>query len=224
MMNSLYGRLGMNAVQEQVELVSKERFDEISRLHSVVCYYEADNGMILVRFMEGNNMVIVDAQGLPQAVEDTNSFVKQSVGCSSAITAYARMHMNTILQEYKDHVYYTDTDSIVLDCELPASMIGTGLGQMKLEYSKIKEGIFALPKVYYLELEDGTVIKKAKCVNASSLTKEDYLALIAEKSVTKIKEKWFASLAKSTITPMQIKITLGTSFTKRLRIYDSDGL
>lgn len=77
------------------------------------------------------------------------------------VTAYARMHMNKLKIKYQDNIYYTDTDSIVLDVELPKSLISNKLGDFKMEY-KIKKGIFIAPKVYGLLLEDDTEVIKIK--------------------------------------------------------------
>ncbi|CAG8539458.1 1349_t:CDS:2, partial [Acaulospora morrowiae] len=51
-------------------------------------------------------------------------------------------------------VYYSDTDSIITDAHLPASMIhDDNLGKLKLEH-KIKEEFFIAPKLYWLECSD----------------------------------------------------------------------
>jgi DNA polymerase elongation subunit (family B) len=57
-------------------------------------------------------------------------------------------------------IYYSDTDSLVLNGPLPESMIDSAtLGKLKLEHT-IKEGLFVMPKVYYLETIEGNVITK----------------------------------------------------------------
>lgn len=66
-----------------------------------------------------------------------------------------------IINGYKLHclnngigVYYSDTDSLVTDAQLPANMIhDADLGKLKLEHS-IKEGFFIAPKLYWLECTD----------------------------------------------------------------------
>jgi hypothetical protein len=54
------------------------------------------------------------------------------------------MVMAEYKMRYQDHIYYSDTDSIILDCPLPDHMVGNKLGQFKLEY-KVSEGIFLAP-------------------------------------------------------------------------------
>lgn len=43
---------------------------------------------------------------------------KSAVNIAAAITAKARLILNTVLIEMSDHVYYCDTDSVYLDCYL----------------------------------------------------------------------------------------------------------
>jgi hypothetical protein len=55
-------------------------------------------------------------------------------------------------------IYYSDTDSIVLNWALPENLVDSAiLGKWKLEHT-IKEGIFVMPKVYYLETTEGRVL------------------------------------------------------------------
>lgn len=54
------------------------------------------------------------------------------------------MHMALLKMKYSDHIFYSDTDSIFTDMELPADKIGNELGKMKLEYN-IKEAVFLAP-------------------------------------------------------------------------------
>lgn len=69
-------------------------------------------------------------------------------------TAYSRMLMAEYKIKYANNLYYSDTDSLVLDCPLPEHMVGDKLGQFKLEY-RVAEGIFLAPKVYALRFSDG---------------------------------------------------------------------
>jgi len=80
----------------------------------------------------------------------------------------------------------------------PEYLDSATLGKLKLEH-EIKEGIFALPKVYYLETTDGKFVTKAKGYSGQ-LTKEQYLNLINEINITNLTmNKWFRSLKDSTI-------------------------
>jgi hypothetical protein len=62
--------------------------------------------------------------------------VKSNVGIAAAVTAYARIEMikyKILLNKSGINLFYTDTDSIFIDKELPEYLIGNGLGLMKDE-------------------------------------------------------------------------------------------
>ena len=61
--------------------------------------------------------------------------------------------------EYK--LYYSDTDSAFINKPLPDHLIGSALGQFKLE-SQISKAIFLAPKVYALITDEGQEIIKVK--------------------------------------------------------------
>jgi DNA polymerase elongation subunit (family B) len=74
-------------------------------------------------------------------------------------------------------IYYSDTDSLVVNGPLPPEVCDSAeLGQLKLEHT-FKEGIFAAPKIYYLELEDGSAVTKCKGYSGK-LSKEQYLEVM----------------------------------------------
>lgn len=74
-----------------------------------------------------------------------------AVQISAAITAGARIHMYPYIS--RSDCYYTDTDSVVLSQQLPNEVVGSSLGQFKLEH-KVKEGFFRAPKSYCFMLHD----------------------------------------------------------------------
>jgi hypothetical protein len=62
--------------------------------------------------------------------------IKYHVGIAAAVTAYARIEMlelKMLLIKLGIKLYYTDTDSIFVDKELPQELIGSDLGQLKDE-------------------------------------------------------------------------------------------
>ena len=121
---------------------------------------------------------------------------------ASAVTAYSRMIINQYKLQALDlglNIYYSDTDSLVLNGPLPEEIIDSAvLGKLKLEY-KFKEGIFIMPKVYYLELEDGTTISKVKGF-PGKLTKTQYLELLSGNTLDLQVTKWTRSLKDYQIT------------------------
>ena len=76
--------------------------------------------------------------------------VKSNVAIASAVTAYARIEMFQYKTLGLGEIFYTDTDSIITDFELPAHMVGTDLGLVKDELAgnRIKEAYFFGVKKY----------------------------------------------------------------------------
>jgi len=88
--------------------------------------------------------------------------VKSHVGIAAAVTAYARiemMELKMLLIKLGIKLYYTDTDSIFVDKELPEYLIGNELGQLKDELN----GGY-LKKAYFLG------IKKYGYINNNNVT------------------------------------------------------
>ena len=97
--------------------------------------------------------------------------------------------------QYK--LYYSDTDSFVINKPLPSDFVNNQLGYMKLEHT-ISKAVFLAPKVYGLKLEDGTEIIKVKGLShkaninfndlKSLLQKDQSLVLNQVKSLRDITE------------------------------------
>jgi DNA polymerase elongation subunit (family B) len=91
------------------------------------------------------------------------------VAIAAAVTAYSRIKINGYkLAAIKQglNISYSDTDSLVVNGQLPPEIIDSAqLGMLKLEHV-IEEGIFVMPKVYYLETDEGTIVTKCKGYSA----------------------------------------------------------
>jgi hypothetical protein len=77
--------------------------------------------------------------------------VKSKVAIAAAVTSYARiemMELKMLLVKLGIKLYYTDTDSIFVDGELPSYLIGNELGQLKDE---LKGGY--INKAYFLGIK-----------------------------------------------------------------------
>lgn len=132
LLNSLYGRFGMNVNFNKINIIHKNEVGnfEFKNLDSIV--NEIDLGDYIIVIHEDKN------EGLDQNV---------SVGIASAITAYARIHMSYFKNNPNINLYYTDTDSIYTDSEIDSNLIDNKiLGKLKLE-NTCKTAIFLAPKV-----------------------------------------------------------------------------
>jgi len=157
-------------------------------------------------------------------VSDEYHGTEVNVAIASAITAYARIHMSQFKNNPDFKLYYSDTDSMVTNKPLPDYMVGTGLGQLKLEYV-IKKAVFLAPKVYALITTDGKEIIKVKGLTSeviSKLTFSDLEALLIKDTTREfIQEKWFKSLINSEITTNDMIYTLKATSNKRMHIYEN---
>nr|WRO45314.1 DNA polymerase [Russula virescens] len=199
LLNSLYGRFGMNEILLKYEILSKEEFEKI----------EED---LIKDFIELEDNVLV---GLKAEESEDNSNV--SIAIAAAITAYARIHMSKFKNNSKIRLFYTDTDSIYTDSEIDGGFIDNKvLGKLKLE-NTCRKAIFLAPKVYYLETEDGKVIYKVKGLSHDiELSLQDFEQLLYKDSfIEKTQTKWTKNLSEGHIKILEQIYTLQVTDNKR---------
>lgn len=135
-------------------------------------------------------------------------------------------------------LYYTDTDSIITDIELPKEMVDKKIiGKLKKEYS-IWKGYFIAGKTYLLVLDllgviitkefmveiKDFLIKKVKGIDATSLTEEDYIKMLGgEKIDTAIKKVGYKDYSDGSVTICKEKVTINSEpYNKRERFYENN--
>jgi hypothetical protein len=142
LLNSSYGKFGQRREHRQVLSM-----DEIIAQDLDIADFEYINNDILIR--------------------DVTSYRNRSINPVYAVfvTAYARKVLYEGMETVSSlggKVYYVDTDCIITDVKLPASMVSAdALGLWDLE-EEIKEGVFLAPKLYKTESVDGEHHIKAK--------------------------------------------------------------
>jgi len=132
MMNSLYGKFGMKDEMTIVEIFEVGNPDEVKTFkllldkwgNSIHDWFQLDDHLIVVRDK------IVDLRTDPE----TSSYhgTEINIAIASTITAYARSFMSFFKNSSNFHLYYSDTDSILIDKVLPDLLVGKALGQLKL--------------------------------------------------------------------------------------------
>lgn len=127
LMNSTYGRFGLNLGREQLV------FDQGQ--HGVLPFMEIP--------VNGEKEVI---RLMIESVELESSFT--NVAVAAMVTSYARILMHKLYSRAPDDIYYTDTDSMFTTFKYPRN--DQDLGQLKLE-GRFKRGAFLLPKTYMVE-------------------------------------------------------------------------
>lgn len=136
MMNSTYGRFGLNTEREQVV------FDDFS------CGLTPHSEITVVKDGKEKHYRL-----MTKPVELENTFT--NVAIASWVTSLARIHMHKLMLPIQKDLYYTDTDSLFVTRKLKSS---EGLGGLKEEYSG-KSAVFLLPKTYVVE-DKGRDFKK----------------------------------------------------------------
>lgn len=56
-----------------------------------------------------------------------------NIAIAATVTAWGRMWLSQVKNNPKFNLYYSDTDSAVIDGELHPDLVGNKLGQFKLE-------------------------------------------------------------------------------------------
>jgi hypothetical protein len=222
MVNSLYGKFGMRSEFTRVDIYAikteedKVLFRELLDIWgtTVKDFILLDNQLIVLRDSR------VDIRNTP---EDSDNYhgVEANIAVASAITANARIHMSIFKNNPDFNLYYSDTDSVFTDKELPENMVGKGLGQVKLEYVNNK-AVFLAPKVYALETDDKTIIKVKGLTHdqISKLSFNDIEALLVKDSSREFnQEKWFKNLLEGEISINNQIYTLKQTSNKREHIY-----
>ncbi|RGB21644.1 DNA polymerase B 2 [Rhizophagus diaphanus] len=225
LMNSMYGRFGMHPSILETHIWNEEKIINLAPywdLINVLPY-----GELSLVSIELNKERLIAKHGLASLTEMLEKLSnKTNVVIAGAVTAYSRM----IINQYKLdamalglELYYSDTDSLVLNGPLPESMIDSAtLGKLKLEHT-IKEGLFVMPKVYYLETTEETVVTKCKGY-PGKLTKSQYLELLEGKSQSLEVTKWSRSLKERTVQILRKQsYELRFMFNKRQQLFNAEG-
>ncbi|KAL2930869.1 DNA polymerase [Bienertia sinuspersici] len=160
LMNSLYGRFGINPESTLTEICDFQRYRKLMQDPSFVSAYNISKENYIVSYR--SNMDDEMYQWEPPK--------NSAVHISAAVTANARIYMYPFIS--RDDCYYTDTDSVVLGSPLPEEGLSSiELGKFKLE-DHIKEGIFYAPKSYWYCTEVDKEVLKFKGAAKSYVTKE----------------------------------------------------
>jgi len=225
LLNSLYGRFGMNddfyliEILDQEELLEIESGDyNISEIKPLKGINKADKFLVSYSNPESKTLTLMDGN---RETHNTN------ISIAAAVTAYSRIHMSQFKNNsLLPNLYYTDTDSLYFDGPLPDSFISsTELGLLKLE-GVYDSSVFLAPKVYALENQDGLIVK-IKGLSKYSIVKNKiniellYQLLHQNGNIKKNQDKWFRSLSEGTINILNQTYNLKVTGNKRELIYNS---
>lgn len=168
LMNSLYGRFGMDYSLENTSIHSNKEL--LNLLNSNI---NKDSHIVDIEPLGSNSFIVTqESDNINNKISSLSHNYNINVGIAAAVTALARIEMSKFKNNNSLKLFYTDTDSIFVD-QSPSEMnvlfgdiIGDKLGQLKLECN-IDEAVFLAPKAYYLKTDDGQVIIKIKGLSAN---------------------------------------------------------
>ena len=116
----------------------------VKHLWKLTNVIDLQNGQELISYFNKNDI---------KAIEDGSAIKNISIAIASAVTAYARIKMSYIKMDKNIKIYYSDTDSFVVNKELSEEIISDKLGDFKLE-NIFTHAAFLAPKVYGGILKD----------------------------------------------------------------------
>jgi hypothetical protein len=226
LMNSLYGKFGMKLDITKVEMFNCSDDAGINNFRNMLQKY----GTTVQDYIKLEDTFIIIRNTLADIIynEELDMYHGQDINTAiaSTITAGARVLMSAFKNRTNFKLYYSDTDSIIIDAQLPTELIGGALGQFKLE-AVIDRAVFLAPKVYGYITECGGAahaeiikVKGIKDEIASQLHIKDLEELlILDSSKEFIQSKWYKKVLEGEISPVDIAYTLKVTSNKREIIY-----
>lgn len=214
LMNSLYGRFGINPKCTITEVCNLDRYNHLINKSDFIFGDKLSEHYYIVSYLSNSGQVS-DSDWSPPKIS--------AVQLAAAVTACARIHMYPYIS--RPDCYYTDTDSVVLGSPLPEGEISsTVLGKFKLECI-VKKGIFLAPKSYSLLTQEGRRIIKHKGL-AKSLVNEEWFesqyADISRTKLTPVESNFKIDWQTLNITKKETLVNLGIRVgNKREPVYDN---
>ena len=214
LMNSLYGRFGINPKSTITEVSDEDRYKHLIR-HSELIFGD---------MLSENNYIVAYHSNTGTGPDYWNPPKNSAVQLAAAITASARIYMYPYIS--REDCYYTDTDSVVLGQPLPKEVISSSvLGKFKLE-DRVMKGYFLAPKSYFYITIDGTNVLKYKGPAKKQVYPEWFESQYADPSRTELvpvvanfRIDWHTLNIIKKDTLVRLGIMLGT---KRIPVYHRD--
>ena len=222
LMNSLYGKFGMKLDTTRIEMFDTSNEMENSIFNELL----EVSGETLQDFIQIDSHFITVRKSILSYKynEEDDMFhgLDVNIAIASAITAGARMWMSVFKNNPLFNLFYSDTDSVVVDKQLPEFMVGKELGQLKLEHV-VTKAVFLAPKVYGLVDVDGSEIIKVKGVVKEMLADikvSDLEQLLTEDSSREFTQtKWYKKVIEGEISVSDVAYTLKVTSNKRRAVY-----
>ena len=138
-LNQLYGYFGRSQDTINTMNVTNAEYRQLSMTSNIQSTIKIHDDLYVVLMQSNmNHPVLAElSKGSDLNMEETfnkdHRTVKSNVAIAAAVTAYAQIEMMKYKTLPNVGLYYTDTDSIIMDKPLPEHLEGKELGQMKNE-------------------------------------------------------------------------------------------
>lgn len=238
LLNSFLGRFGLDINRYITDLVEKEQRQLIACSRSFSSEIDIDDEFTLLTYNPEIDPEIcrqykVDVSKVLNSnikIKGYNSgqaFQHVSVAIAAAVTAYGRIHITKIkkgILELGGNIYYSDTDSIATNLDLPKNMLDENeIGKLKLVHYAEK-AYFITNKLYCL-LVNGKTYIKSKGLISRDLKWDDFVKLYHKHILDVYRTNTEKDYAEGIVYITKKKVKLDpNSYTKRVKIYDKNGL
>lgn len=216
-LNSLYGKFGMEEKDEFIEIIDESNFEKYEALYDITDLTKLDNDQLVIHYKDTthtiNDSIVKDEKKFPLNI---------SIAVSAAIASYSRIYMHKIITDMLDKkakVYYTDTDSIILNKPLPNELVGSKIGQFKLVHDNIVEAYFPTSKIYALVLDTGEEVLKFSGLNKGSYTIQHIKALLEKETIKIVNKRQVKDLYSSLYQEKEIEMNISSNYDKRIKLY-----
>jgi hypothetical protein len=183
MLNGLYGYFGRKLVEQVVEVILQDQVDWFMtrfKTHFIFSLPNSDNFIIKRDIKPSKEYCEEFGINYKELLDSSKEpfKVKSNVAIASAITAYSRIRIHSLIEKSGANLYYIDTDSMIIDKPLSPELISDELGDLKdeLKGGVIDLAYFIAPKVYALKINNKIEpIIKAKSIK-KGLIKFDHFS------------------------------------------------
>lgn len=193
-LNTLYGYLGRRKTLIETRNVYNEELIKYYGNYTIFSEIKINENITTILMSSNLDYDLINEIKDYTKLNLMSSFrnVKSHVGIASAVTSYARiemMELKMLLIKLGIKLYYTDTDSIFTDKEIPNYLIGKDLGQLKDELNGkfIKKAYFLGIKKYGYIDSDNKTHSIFSGVERDSLTWNEIEQISTKRSIDQIK-------------------------------------
>lgn len=186
MLNSLYGKFGLDAISIKTTVTTQEKAAEIALTKYTKSIKDLPNNEVRIRYIDIDKKSNLDPHIIPEMYTDHN------VAIAATITSYSIMNLFNAVRHIESKggiIYYVDTDSIHCNIPLDDNMIGNKIGLWKLERYSDKPGYYISPKLYYINSKENgdylPIIKtrSIKDPELNGLNEESFKRLINNETI-----------------------------------------